>query len=78
MRIVMMGRKTLSPLNIGSHLLSADRLALLQVAGLAGTSRLATWTLDSVRPALQRQTTQTTRLAARQSHALYLVQCREC
>jgi hypothetical protein len=75
MRIVMMRRKTLSPSNIGSHLHSADRLAVLQVAGLAGTSRLATWTLDSVRPALQRQTTCP---AVRQSQALYLVQCREC
>lgn len=46
------------------------KLALLQ---LAGTSRLATWTLVSVRPALQWQTT---RPAARQSHALcYLSTC---
>jgi hypothetical protein len=67
MRIVTMREKILSLSHIGSQSHSAsrrnvrlDRLALLQIVGFAGTSRHATWTLDSVRPAL-RQT------AARQS-----------
>jgi hypothetical protein len=57
MRIVTMREKILSLSHIGSQLPSADRLALLQVADFAGTPRLATWTLDSVRPALQCETT---------------------
>jgi hypothetical protein len=72
MHIVTMREKIVSPSHIGSQLHSADRLAVLQVGDLAGPSRFATWTLDSVRPALRRQTS---RPAARQSHALYLLPC---